>query len=79
MLPKKTRAGLVLVSVRLFHGDAQNLAGKQAVADLTGAMLGRGTKLKSRQQIQDELDRLKTSGGSGWRYRIFCRRPANDP
>ena len=48
-------------------GDEKSLFGKSAVAQLTGALLMRGTKNKSRQQIQDETDRLKArvnvSGG----------------
>src|SRR5262249_26882012 len=37
----------------------QSLAGKAQTAQLLGALLMRGTKNKSRQQIQDEMDKLK--------------------
>jgi zinc protease len=40
-------------------GDEKALLGKVAVAQITGGLLMRGTKNKSRQQIQDEMDRLK--------------------
>ena len=44
------------------------LFGKAATAGITGGLLMRGTKNKSRQQIQDEMDRLKAqinvSGGA---------------
>lgn len=67
LLPKKTRGGTVVAQMIFRFGDEKTLFGKSAVAQLTGAMLMRGTKEKSRQQIQDETDKLKTrlnvSGG----------------
>lgn len=67
LLPKKTRGGTVVGSMIFRFGDEKTLFGKSAVAQLAGAMLMRGTKEKSRQQIQDETDRLKArlnvSGG----------------
>ena len=67
MLPKKTRGGTVIASFVARFGDEKSLFGKAAIAQLTGATLMRGTKTKSRQQIQDEMDRLKAqisvSGG----------------
>ncbi len=69
MLPRKTRGGTVEVLLELHFGDAQSLAGQNAVAQLAGGLLMRGTKNKSRQQIQDEMDRLNArimvSGGGG--------------
>ena len=59
LLPKKTRGASVQAVIRLHFGDADALKGKQAVAALTGATLIRGTTRKDRQQIQDEIDRLK--------------------
>jgi zinc protease len=67
LLPKKNRGGTVIASFVARFGDEKSLFGKAAVAQLTGAVLMRGTKSKSRQQIQDEMDRLKAqisvSGG----------------
>jgi zinc protease len=40
-------------------GDEKTLFGKSAIGGLTGAMLMRGTKTRTRQQIQDELDKLR--------------------
>jgi zinc protease len=40
-------------------GDPKSAFGKSAEAQMAGALLMRGTKNKSRQQIQDESDRLK--------------------
>jgi len=67
MLPKKTRGGTVIASFVARFGDEKSLFNKTAVGELTGATLMRGTKTKTRQQIQDEMDRLKAqisvSGG----------------
>ncbi len=69
MLPRRTRGETVLAMLELHFGDEKSLGGKSAVAQLTGGLLMRGTRTKSRQQIQDEMDRLKAriavSGGGG--------------
>lgn len=59
LLSKKTRGGVVVAQVAMRFGDEKLLNGKAAIGQLTGALLMRGTKSKSRQQIQDEMDRLK--------------------
>jgi len=59
LLEKKTRGGSVNAVIRLHFGDVANLQGKSAVAGLVGATLIRGTAKMNRQQIQDEIDRLK--------------------
>jgi zinc protease len=67
LLPKKTRGGTVVALVQLRFGDEKSLFGKEAAAAVAGSMLIRGTKNKSRQQIQDEIDKLKARinvGGS---------------
>ncbi|MCU1234018.1 MAG: peptidase domain protein [Candidatus Solibacter sp.] len=68
LLPRKTRGGTVVASLTIRYGDEKALFGKSAIAGVTGAVLMRGTKNKSRQQIQDEMDRLKAhisvSGGA---------------
>ena len=67
MLPKKTRGGLAAVTMNVRFGDEKSLFGKSAAASMAGSLLMRGTKNKTRQQIQDETDRLKAqvnvSGG----------------
>jgi zinc protease len=67
LLPKKTRGGTVVAQVTVRFGDEKSLFGKSAAAQLAGGLLMRGTKNKTRQQIQDETDRLKArlnvSGG----------------
>jgi zinc protease len=67
LLSRKTRGGTVVASVTIRYGDEKSLFGKSAIAGIAGGLLMRGTKNKSRQQIQDEIDRLKAqmnvSGG----------------
>jgi zinc protease len=67
LLPKKTRGEAVHVRVTLRFGNLAALSGKSHLGQLMGAMMLRGTKSKSRQQIKDEFDRLKAqvsvSGG----------------
>ena len=65
LLPKKTRGGSVVAQMTLRYGDEQSLMNRSTAADLAGQMLLRGTTKHTRQQIQDELDRLKA------RVRVF--------
>ena len=68
LLPKKTRGEAVHLRVTLRFGNLNVLSGRSQFGPLMGAMLMRGTKSKSRQQIKDEFDRLKAqvsvSGGA---------------
>jgi zinc protease len=63
LLPKKTRGGTVVATMTLRFGDEKSLAGKSTAADLAADMLMRGTTKRTRQQIKDELDRLKARMG----------------
>ncbi|HEY1898415.1 MAG TPA: pitrilysin family protein [Steroidobacteraceae bacterium] len=65
-LERKSRGGRVNGVIRLHFGDVQSLQNLGDVGRLTGTMLMRGTRQHSRQQLQDELTRLKaTLGVSG--------------
>jgi zinc protease len=68
LLPKETRGDSVHAAIRLNFGDEHSLRGKGRIAPLVPSMLMRGTARKSRQEIQDELDRLQSrlnvGGGS---------------
>ncbi len=68
LLPKKTRGGKVVVQMTLRYGDEKSLLNRGTAAQMAGSMLMRGTINHTRQQIQDELDRLKArmnvSGGA---------------
>lgn len=59
LLPKKTRGQTVTAQLTLRFGDAQSLMNRSTAADLAGSMLMRGTTQHTRQQIQDQMDRLK--------------------
>jgi zinc protease len=68
ILPRKTTGGNVSAVIEIHFGDETSLAGKAAVAQMTSALLMRGTKSKTRQQLQDEMDKLDariTVGGGG--------------
>jgi zinc protease len=58
MLPKTNRGGTVVAMLQLQFGDEKALAGQNAVGSMTGTLLMRGTKNRSRQQIQDEMVKL---------------------
>jgi len=62
LLPKETRGELAIVRLRLAFGDEQSLMGRSTAGDLAGSMVMRGTTRHTRQEIQDELDRLQSSG-----------------
>jgi zinc protease len=68
LLPKKTRGGTVVAVMTLRFGDEKSLMNRGTAASLAAQMLMRGTKSRTRQQIKDELDRLKArvsiSGGT---------------
>ncbi|KAA6441689.1 insulinase family protein [Dyadobacter flavalbus] len=59
LLPKKTRGNVVAARITLRYGDEKSLMNKAAISDLTGSMLDKGTKTRTRQQLKDEFDKLK--------------------
>jgi zinc protease len=61
LLKKPVKGDKVYGSLILKFGDEQSLMGKGSVAELTAAMLKNGTTTRSKKQINDELDKLKTS------------------
>ena len=58
-LPKENRGDTVFATMTLRFGDAKSLMNRGSVPSFTGQMLMRGTAIHTRQQIQDEFDRLK--------------------
>jgi zinc protease len=60
-LQKGTRGNRVQASVVIRFGDERSLAGKAAAGQLAGSLLMRGTKTKSRQQLQDEMQKLNAA------------------
>jgi len=59
LLPKETRGDSVIATMTLRFGDEKTLTNRTTAASFAGQMLMRGTMKRTRQQIQDELDRLK--------------------
>jgi zinc protease len=62
LLPKKTRGATVDAALTFRWGDETSLFGKAIVAQMTEAMVARGTHKLTRQQIADEMTRLRMTG-----------------
>lgn len=60
LLPKKSRGGTVKVALALHFGNPQSLRGQRLAADVVGDLLATGTRHKSRTQLSDAFDALKT-------------------
>jgi zinc protease len=60
LLPKTTRGETVNLQLVLRFGSLGTVMNKSVTADLAADMLMRGSRTRTRQQIQDEFDRLKT-------------------
>ncbi|HEY3179155.1 MAG TPA: pitrilysin family protein [Casimicrobiaceae bacterium] len=58
LLPKKTRGEKARFALQLHQGDEKSLSGRTPQGELAAAMLMRGTTKRSRQEIEDALDRL---------------------
>jgi zinc protease len=58
MLPKGTRGNTVGAEINIRYGNETLLSGKNAAAQLAGAMLMRGTNTMSRQQLQDAMQKI---------------------
>ena len=70
MMPKLTRGNIVRARITLRYGDEKSLFGKSNAAVIAWSMLMRGTTKHSRQQLQDEFDKLKAQVGVGgnWQF-----------
>jgi zinc protease len=58
-LPKENRGNAVVAALTLRFGDEKSLMNRSTAGQFAGQLLMRGTTDKTRQQIQDELDKLK--------------------
>ncbi|GAA4459578.1 pitrilysin family protein [Nibrella saemangeumensis] len=65
LLPKTTRGNEVNARMTLRVGDQKSLMNKATIASFTAAMLDKGTTNRTRQQIKDELDKLKAQVSVG--------------
>ena len=63
LLPKGTRGEAVQAVLTLHYGDQVSLAGQNEVAEAVAALLDKGTKTLTREQIEDRFDKLKTQLG----------------
>ncbi len=66
-LTKKTRGNVVIASLTLRFGDEKSLMNRTTAGSFAGDLLMRGTAKHTRQQLQDEFDKLKARvrvGGS---------------
>jgi zinc protease len=61
LLSKKTRGESVEARITLRFGDEKSLSGKATAADFAAQLLNRGTTKHTRQQLKDELDKLKAN------------------
>ena len=71
LLQKKNRGETVFLALELPSGDEKSLFGKNATATVTGQMLMRGTSRYTREQLRDELAKLKINGGVNGRAASF--------
>ena len=68
LLSKQTRGNTVHAVLAFHFGDLESLRGRMLESELTASMLMRGSRQHTRQQIDDELNRLKARlsfSGSG--------------
>jgi zinc protease len=63
LLPKKNRGRTVKIALAIDQGDQASLFGTGAQGQLAAGMLARGTAKRSRQDIEDALDRLRATVG----------------
>jgi zinc protease len=59
LLPKKTRGQAVVFDLTLHFGNAESLKGHTTAAQFLADVMTRGTRRHTRQQLEDELDRLQ--------------------
>ncbi len=69
LLEKPTKGNKINASLSLRMGDENSLMNKNGIAQIVAKMLKTGTTTKTKKQIADELDRIKTdisfNGGAG--------------
>ncbi len=80
LLPKKTRAQSVRLSMQMKLGTADTLKGQAAVAELTAAMLERGTRKLGYKELRNALERLRAQlsvagSGQGVEVSLQVQRP----
>ncbi|WP_410881038.1 M16 family metallopeptidase [Myroides sp. DW712] len=61
IIDKDLKGEKVNISIQIPVGNQKELLHKQYIGSLTASLLTAGTKTKSKQQIQDQLDQLKSN------------------
>jgi zinc protease len=61
LLEKPAKGDKITALIKLRFGDAASLANKSQVGALVAGMLKNGTETKTKEQIADELDKIKTT------------------
>jgi zinc protease len=74
LLPKSTRGSVVRATLQLRVGDEASLRGMAATADVLTALLDKGSRTLSRQQVQDRLDELRAELAFGFRLGVLTAR-----
>ena len=67
-LPKKSRGGMVSASLSFQYGTEESKFGRATACGYAGSLLMRGTTTKTREQIRNEITRLRANlsvGGGG--------------
>ena len=64
-IEKKSRGDQIIVSLNLFFGSEESLAGKQGVSGYAAGQLQRGTTRYTRDELATEWNRLKSRLGVG--------------
>ncbi|MBI4293717.1 MAG: insulinase family protein [Betaproteobacteria bacterium] len=65
LLPKKTRGGTVVAQLSLRWGNEEAKAGRSTACGIASAMLLRGSRDRTREQIANEFARIKAHVGVG--------------
>ena len=61
LLKKPTKGDKIYANITLKFGDENSLSNKSLIPSLTASMLKKGTTNRSKKDINDELDKLKSS------------------
>jgi len=80
LLQKTTRGNTVEARITMRLGDEGSMMNKQAIADVTAAMLQKGTRMHSQAQLNEALDKLSskvniTGSGQGVNISISSTKP----
>ncbi|KEY18445.1 M16 family metallopeptidase [Kaistella antarctica] len=61
LINKEVKGDKIIATFKMLLGNEKDLAGKNEIGKLTAVLLKSGTKTKTKEQIQDRLDQLKSS------------------